>query len=372
MFSLRVQPQTYPNNKYVGIYPAKTNEVSARNSGVPSHTPNFGKTDSDSFTMSQGYVSRKMSEKYKGIADEYARKEQNNVAIDYYRKAIATKPDYAQPYYNLARVYERKGDIDQAIRIYKELLSIKPDEIEAQTLIGKCYKDKGDYATAKEIFKKATHMDPKYDFASRSLKEIDNLILARTDPMRAEAQKQEAAHRNMSEALEMVNRYVSPKTREILNNLTIEFAETDSLSGYQNIAQYENHNKRIVITKDYLWAAPEITAAYLVHEAVHARDQDGLSSIKEEQDAYELSVRFWLAHNNGIKDPELDYAASLYKESPELLKSKVAETYRSRDKSMPESSPNHIASSKNNILTKITLALVSTRDKCFSKKIPIS
>ncbi|NLF83894.1 MAG: tetratricopeptide repeat protein [Candidatus Gastranaerophilales bacterium] len=372
MFSLRVQPQTSPNDKYVGIYPAKPRVTSARNSGVPSFTPNFGRTASDSFTMSQGYVNRKLSEKYKGIADDYARKEQNNIAIDYYRRAITTKPDYAQSYYNLARVYERRGDIDQAIEIYEELLSEKPDEPEAQTLIGKCYKDKGDYTTAKTIFEKAVQIDPKYDFASRSLKEIDNLILAQTDPMKAEAQKQEAAQRNMGEALGMVNQYVSPKTREILNNLTIEFADTDSLSGYQNIAQYENHNKRIVITKDYLWAAPEITAAYIVHEAVHARDQDGLSSIKEEQDAYELSVRFWLEHNNGVKDPELDYASGLYKDSPELLKSKVAETYRSRDKSMPESSPNHIATSKNNIFTKISLALVSTRDKCFSRKIPIS
>ena len=295
----------------------------------------------DAFVFSNTFVQKRLSEKLKEAGDGHVRNNQETKAIYYYEKAIKEKPDYVSPYYNLARIYEKTGKLDQAINTYQNLIQVKPDEVEAQTLIGNCFKEKGDYDTARQMYSKAVEIDPKYDFAARALREIDYRLLSLRDPRQAETIKQQTAEKNLKDALVLVNAHAAPHLTKDLHKIAIIFDETDSLAGHKNIAQYENNSRKIAITNDYIWTAPEITAAYIVHEAVHAKDKDGISSIREEQDAYEESIKFWIAHNNGIKDPELDYAADLYRENPHKLRQKVGETYRSRDASMYEYSPYH-------------------------------
>jgi tetratricopeptide (TPR) repeat protein len=220
-------------------------------------------------------------------------------------------------------------------------LKEKPDEVEARTLLGEVYIEYGDPQSAQKAFEKAVEIDPKYDFASRSLKRVDYIILERKNPEKANILKKQTSEENLSRALLLVQQHASPDLSDILDKIKISFSQTDSLSGHKNIAQYEHRNRKIVITDEYIWSAPEVTAAYIIHEAVHAKDKDGISSIREEQDAYAESIKFWINHSNGIKDPELDYAAKLYKENPQKLRIKVGETYRARDESMPMYSPHH-------------------------------
>ncbi len=162
------------------------------------------------------------------------------------------------------------------------------------------------------------------------------MILAKTDPDRASQLSTEQSRQNLNEALRLVINSTSPEIIDRVKDINYSFDKTDSLSGHPNIAQYEDRNRNIKVTEDYKWAAPEIVAAYLKHENIHGSDKDGFTSVREEQDAYEESIKFWLNNNKGIKDPELDYAAQLYNQSPQTLRNKVAEIYRSRDKSIPE------------------------------------
>ena len=126
-----------------------------------------------------------------------------------------------------------------------------------------------------------------------------------------------------------------------LSNINIMFDKTASMSGTANIAQYEHGRKRIVVTDKYNYAAPELVSAYLVHEFVHAKDNDAYTSVAEEQDAYRAAAKFWLLNANGVKDSEMDYAAGLYKKSPESLDERVAEIYKLRDPGISMTSPNH-------------------------------
>ena len=330
------------------------------------------KKNVDTLEFSSNYVKKELSRKFKNTGDKYAQNSEDNKAVYYYKKSIKTNIDNPFPYYNLAKIYRKNDQLNQSIEIYKKLLEIKPDEVEAQTLIGKIYEQKGNYKKARELYKKAVKIDLKYDFAQRSLKEINNLILAQKDPVKAKILKKQTAQNNLRLALALVNQHASADLLKGIKGLQITYAETDSLSGHRNIAQYENQNKRIVISNDYVWAAPEIVAAYLIHEATHAKDRDGLSSIKEEQDAYQASIEFWIAHNHGIEDPELDYAEGLYKQNPQKLKDRVAETYRSRDKSLPDYSPHHLPLGQENFLTKLKFYFFRVKDKYNNNTIPIS
>jgi len=326
----------------------------------------------DRLSFSANMVDQQLAYTFKHTADDYVGNNEPDKAIYFYKKAINARPDYTSPYYNLGRIYKENKQLSLAIEAYQKLIEIKPNEVEAITLMGECYQKIGDYYTARTAYKRAVKVDPNYDFANRLLKQVENLILERKNPEKAKAIKEQVAQNNLKKALKLVDEHAHKDLTTPLKDLDISFDETDSLSGHKNIAQYENHNKRIVITSDYIWAAPQITASYIVHEAVHAKDRDGLSSVMEEQNAYQASIEFWIAHNDNIKDPELDYAANLYKENPNKLREKVAQTYRSRDSSIAEFSPNHIPREKMGLWSKIKMYLFRVKDNYTNKTIPIN
>ena len=295
----------------------------------------------DSFTVSQGYLKQRIAGKLSSQADEYLSHDKYAQAKNLYIRAINEKEDYAPAYHGLARVYKKEKNLPKAIETYEKLLKYHPDDTEGLTSKGNCHKDLGEYQKARQCFESAVEKDPKYDFAVRSLKQVDNLILARTNPILARKIREQQGEENLKEALKLAVSGVPEHYRNRLTDVVYTFDQTASLSGHQNIAQYEHSKRKITVKDDYRWAAPEIVAAYLVHENIHAGDKDAYTSVCEEQDAYEQSVLFWINNNNGVKDPELDYAAELYKQSPQTLRSKVGDIYRTRDKGISEYSPNH-------------------------------
>ncbi|MDD3012813.1 MAG: tetratricopeptide repeat protein [Candidatus Gastranaerophilales bacterium] len=295
----------------------------------------------DSFWQSQEYISQKQAESLKQAGNNQLQNNQYKKAIQLYKRAIELKPDYADAYFNLAKAYNSDGNKEKAILTYEELLKISPNDVEALTNLGECYKETNNLNEARKYYQKALDIDPRYDLAKRSIKEIENQFLAKTSPKTAKEELNKQSAENLEKARNLVMTYCPESITKDLEGITLQFGETNSMSGHPNIAQYENDKKTITVTNKYIWAAPEVIAAYLTHEAVHAKDRDPYSSIKEEQDAYRESVKFWLAHNNGIKDPEMDYASSLYLINPANLDEKVKEVYSTRDSSIPQYSPNH-------------------------------
>jgi len=295
----------------------------------------------DIYWKSQDYISQKQAEMLKKAGNEQLQNNQNKKAIQLYKRAIELKPDYADAYFNLAKAYNSDGNKKNAISTYEELLKISPNDVEALTNLGECYNETNNPIEARKCYQKALDIDPKYDLANRSIKEIDNKLLAKTDPKAANEKLQQQSSETLSKALNLVMTYAPESITKDLGDIKLQFGETNSMSGHANIAQYENDKKSITVTNKYIWASPEVIAAYITHEAIHAKDRDPYSSIKEEQDAYRESVKFWLTHNNGIKDPEMDYASSLYLINPANLDEKVKEVYSTRDSSIPQYSPNH-------------------------------
>jgi|GEM_PF-1035015 len=321
--------------------------VSSLNSNPISFNPSFKDSlneqvnSIDTFWKSQDYITQKKAEYIKQAGNEQLKNNQYKKAIQLYKRAIELKPDYADAYFNLAKAYNSDGNKKYAISTYEELLKISPNDVEALTNLGECYKETNNPFEARKYYQKASDIDPKYDIASRSIKEIDNELLAKTNPKAASEELKRQSSENLNKALNLVMTYCPESITKDLGEITLQYGETNSMSGHSNIAQYENDKKIITVTNKYIWAAPEVIAAYIVHEGIHAKDRDPYTSIKEEQDAYKESVKFWLAHNNGIKDPEMDYASSLYLINPASLDEKVKEVYSTRDSSIPLFSPNH-------------------------------
>ena len=333
------------------------NYLTSNRTEFPHSNPIFDMTltkkvnDIDTFWKSQNLIAQKSAELLKKAGNNCATNNQYREAIRLYKRSIEISPDYVDVYFNLAKAYRNIGEVQNAIDSYKVLLEHTPSDVEALTNLGECYRDNKELNEAKNCYKKPCEIDPKFDLASRNIKEIENLKLAQTNPQEAYKQKMEYADSNLKKALELVVAYAPQDLVQMLGGIKFVFGSTEMLGGQANIAQYENDKSRIVVTENYIWAAPEVIAAYLVNEAVHAKDKDPYTSITEEQDAYRASVIFWLARNNGIKDPEMDYAASLYLISPEKLNEKVEEVYTSRDKSIPKYSPHHgIASCKQSFI----------------------
>ncbi len=262
-------------------------------------------------------------------------------ALKSYRTANQQDPTNNKIYRKLAKTYFHMKDYASSQMHYKTYLENAPDDAEGWIEYGEAQRKAGYYQKAIESFEQAKKIDPSNDLAQRSILETRNNIVAMYSPERAKKEKNEYAAKNLMQALQMTINYMSPEYMKDLENVQVQFGETASMGGTPNIAQYENYKKTITVSDSYIYAAPQVIAAYLTHESVHAKDADAYTSVHEEQDAYEIATDFWINHANGIGDPEMDYAAGLYKQSPQTLRNRVEEIYKLRDPSIAMTSPNH-------------------------------
>lgn len=262
-------------------------------------------------------------------------------AIETYKKALSTAPENTTINRKLARAYNKLKDYKSAEENFKLYLSNHEDDSEGWTELGEVQRQQGKYNEASDSFRKALNLDNTNDFTKRSILEAKNNELSIFSPDKANTEKLTYAQQNLQEALQLAVNYLTPEYMKDISDVQIKFGQTASMGGTSNIAQYENAIKTITISNEYKYAAPQVIAAYLVHETVHAKDKDAYTSIREEQDAYQAATKFWIENSNGVKDPEMDYAAELYKKSPETLNNRVEEIYVLRDPSISKTSPNH-------------------------------
>ena len=262
-------------------------------------------------------------------------------ALEAYKQANQTDPSNNNVYRKLGKTYFHLKDYKSSEMNFKTYLENAPEDSECWIDLGQTQKMAGYYQKALDSFKQASKLDSSNDYAKRCMLETKNDMLAIYFPQDADREKREYAAKNLQEALNMTINYLSPAYMKDLEDVKVMFGETASMGGTSNIAQYENYKKTITISKDYIYASPQVIAAYLTHESVHAKDADPYTSIYEEQDAYEIATKYWINYSNGVKDPEMDYAASLYTQSPATLRNRVAEIYKLRDPSIAETSPNH-------------------------------
>lgn len=278
--------------------------------------------------------------------NEYLKMNEFDKAIECYERAIKISPEFAEAYFNLGKAYKLKKNLPQAIKALEQAKKLDSDDAETITTLGETYKANGQYSQAISNFEQALAVDKTSDYAKRNLEETKNIQYSIFNPQQALAQKKAQAQKNLNDAISIAKNYLPEGYMKDLADVSVVFDTTNEMGGRSNIAQYEHAKRKITVTGDYIWANPKIVGAYLVHEFVHAKDNDPYTSITEEQDAYEQAAKFWLTKHPTdteppVKDPEMDYVGELYNSSPNVLKDRVAEIYKLRDPSISRTSPNH-------------------------------
>lgn len=295
----------------------------------------------DEFVRSGSYLDNKKAAYLKEQGNEFFTTRNYDKAINIYKRAIELKPNYTDALYNIATCFNLTGKVKDALESYKKIVKLIPNDIEAMTYMGKCHLTLGDYENSKNSLSKVLQMNPKYDLAHRYLLEAENKKLARTNPVVAKRKKELHKQKNLQAAINMVFDNLSDGMKNKIKDVTFEFGVTKTANDPQNIAHYEHARRKVVITDEYIWAAPEVIAAYVMHEVIHAADNDSYTSVQEENDAYVASIKFWQKHSKEYEDPEMNYATELYEESPEKLKNKIRAIYKGKDGHIPEYSNHH-------------------------------
>lgn len=262
-------------------------------------------------------------------------------AIDWYKKSLTVDYGDIDAHLSIAKTYSYNGQHKDAIPHVQEYLKAKPDDIENITFLGECYKKCGMFSKSIEYFQKALKLESGYDYARRNLLDAQNLYLQCIDPKRGRAERYNKAIENLSEAVKIAKNFLPKGYTDSMKDINVSFDKTAKMGGRSNIAQYEHSKRKISVTDEYTYADPRLTGAYLIHEFVHGKDNDPYTSIREEQDAYRAQAQYWIKNVNDIFDPEMDYVSELYKQSAKTLDDRVAEIYKLRDPSIPETSYNH-------------------------------
>lgn len=132
---------------------------------------------------------------YMNLGQGYLDIKQNaEAAIQYFRKAVELKPDYAEAHWRLGLAHHHKKDYAEAAREIREALKYDPKGVEAYLSLASVYKDQKKYAEAVQYLKQATGVAPK-DF--RSHKELAKIY--------EEQKRNDDAIRSYEEAINLLN-----------------------------------------------------------------------------------------------------------------------------------------------------------------------
>lgn len=288
------------------------------------------------------------AQKHKDQGNRHYALQQYDLAAGEYRQAIDIWPGYTDAYYNLGKVYHLLGQDDDAINAFQHLVALTPDDHEARTFLAERYSDRSDFRGALREYRTILDQEPSFDPAFRNYQYAYVQQLATSKPEAAQRLYSRYSEANLHQAKGLAKEYFELTRQPILAKLSAEipyqFAPTQSVQGNPNLAEYDYYfappQGLIRLSPELAFAHPNVLAAYMVHELIHANDRDPLTSITEEQDGYWEQARFWSMYKGDVLEPNLDLAVRLGRESKARLDRKVWEVYSQRG-TLPDTSPGH-------------------------------
>ena len=119
------------------------------------------------------------------LGNLHARLRRYPEAIEYFKHALALKPDYDLPVINMANAYRRMGNDAAALAGYEHYLTIDPTNAHVYYQIGEIYLDRGDQARAEQNFRKSISINNREASAHNA---IGVLAFQRGDAATAESE----------------------------------------------------------------------------------------------------------------------------------------------------------------------------------------
>jgi arylsulfatase A-like enzyme/Tfp pilus assembly protein PilF len=95
------------------------------------------------------------------LGNEYFKARKFGDALNYFKKALALKPDYDLALINMANSYRALGNDEAAMAGYEQYLRIDPKNAYVRYQTGEILLDRGDRAAAEQRFREALAIDPK-------------------------------------------------------------------------------------------------------------------------------------------------------------------------------------------------------------------
>ena len=117
--------------------------------------------------LTKGYPNEPLLYNISGVC--YKAIGQLGVAVEYFEKALAIKPDYTEVNYNLGLTHQELGQLDAAVESYKKALAVNPNYAEAHNNLGVTLKELGQLDSAVECYEKAITTQPDYAEAHNNL-----------------------------------------------------------------------------------------------------------------------------------------------------------------------------------------------------------
>ncbi|MDD5530210.1 MAG: tetratricopeptide repeat protein [bacterium] len=104
-------------------------------------------------------------EDYYSRGVDFSYKQQYNLALTAFTKAIELNPNYADAFYNRGVIYGKKGELEKAIKNFDKAISINPNFADAFYGRGNVYGDKRELEKAIQDYDKAITIKPNFSEA---------------------------------------------------------------------------------------------------------------------------------------------------------------------------------------------------------------
>lgn len=129
----------------------------------------------DRFTKVVGMLKQVVAEDPKVIdawfmlGNEYAKAERQAEAIDYFKRALALKPDYDLAVVNMANAYRSLGKDEEALVGYQRFLELDPRNPQVRYQVAQILIDREQYTQARKELQMALEQEPKLAAARNAL-----------------------------------------------------------------------------------------------------------------------------------------------------------------------------------------------------------